>query len=222
MAMAGDEPSGEGRGRELTLSPLQKHLQQQELPWSALLSQLQSRLTHLQGHLNHHLQARFQRRVGGWQVGGWRRQEKNQSRSIALRGGRFAAIIPGDSVAETVISSGIFNFLSIYNTLLVARLILTWFPNPPEVIASPLSTICDPYLNIFRGIIPPLGQLDLSPILAFLALNVFTNAAAALPAEIPANMAIAQSPQDRHLTWRQRAQSKKGKKPVRAEEDSNK
>lgn len=48
------------------------------------------------------------------------------------------------------------------------------------------STICDPYLNIFRGLIPPLGgTLDLSPILAFLVLNAFTSTAAALPAELP-------------------------------------
>ncbi|KAF2304270.1 hypothetical protein GH714_029069 [Hevea brasiliensis] len=48
------------------------------------------------------------------------------------------------------------------------------------------STLCDPYLNIFRGIIPPLGgTLDLSPILAFLVLNAFSSTAAALPAELP-------------------------------------
>lgn len=47
------------------------------------------------------------------------------------------------------------------------------------------STLCDPYLNIFRGIIPPLGGLDLSPILAFLVLNAFTSTASALPAELP-------------------------------------
>ncbi len=34
-----------------------------------------------------------------------------------------------------------------------------------------LSSITDPYLNAFRGIIPPIGGLDLSAILAFLALN---------------------------------------------------
>lgn len=47
------------------------------------------------------------------------------------------------------------------------------------------STVCDPYLNVFRGIIPPLGgTLDLSPILAFVTLNFFTSAAAALPCEL--------------------------------------
>lgn len=61
------------------------------------------------------------------------------------------------------------------------------------------STICDPYLNIFRGLIPPLGgTLDLSPILAFLVLNAFTSTAAALPAELPvqeqAQNSVASSP----------------------------
>lgn len=74
---------------------------------------------------------------------------------------------------------------NLYNTVLFGRIILTWFPNPPQVIAGPLSTLADPYLNLFRGIIPPLGgTLDLSPILAFFVLNIFTNSAAALPCEV--------------------------------------
>ncbi|KAE8718857.1 copper-transporting ATPase PAA2 [Hibiscus syriacus] len=98
----------------------------------------------------------------------------------------FAAVLPGDSVAGVVVANGILNFLNIYNTLLIVRLVLTWFPNSPPAIVSPLSAICDPYLNIFRGIIPPLGgTLDLSPILAFIVLNAFTSTAAALPAELP-------------------------------------
>lgn len=98
----------------------------------------------------------------------------------------FAAILPGDSVAGIVVTNGILNFLNIYNTLLILRLVLTWFPNTPPAIVSPLSTLCDPYLNIFRGLIPPLGgTLDLSPILAFLVLNAFTSTAAALPCELP-------------------------------------
>ncbi|KQK23341.1 ylmG homolog protein 2, chloroplastic isoform X2 [Brachypodium distachyon] len=99
--------------------------------------------------------------------------------------GCFAAVL-GGSVAGMVVSNGVNSFLSLYNTVLVIRLVLTWFPNTPPAIVSPLSTICDPYLNIFRGIIPPLGgTLDLSPILAFLVLNALTGTAAALPAELP-------------------------------------
>ncbi|TMX01747.1 hypothetical protein EJD97_023741 [Solanum chilense] len=106
----------------------------------------------------------------------------------------FAAVLPGDSVAGIVVANGIINFLNIYNSLLVVRLVLTWFPNAPPAIVSPLSTLCDPYLNIFRGIIPPLGgTLDLSPILAFLVLNAFTSTASALPAELPSTTVRASS-----------------------------
>ncbi|KAG9156918.1 hypothetical protein Leryth_015519 [Lithospermum erythrorhizon] len=109
----------------------------------------------------------------------------------------FAAILPGDSVAGIVAANGILNFLNIYNSLLVVRLVLTWFlsvllqpllvpKTEPMRKLSTIITLCDPYLNIFRGIIPPLGgTLDLSPILAFLVLNAFTSAATALPAELP-------------------------------------
>eukprot|EP00898_Chlorokybus_atmophyticus_P002469 jgi/Chlat1/3222/Chrsp22S03503 len=126
----------------------------------------------------------------------------------------FAAIIPGgpDNIATAVVASGTLNFLNIYSSLLVARLILTWFPNPPEFIVSPLSTLCDPYLRLFRGIVPPLGNLDLSPIAAFFVLNVFTNAAAALPAEMPSedaassqvksDVAVSPSFARRHFTAR--------------------
>ncbi|GAV71098.1 YGGT domain-containing protein [Cephalotus follicularis] len=119
----------------------------------------------------------------------------NNKNVNALWNHNFAAILPGDSVAVIVATNGISNFLNLYNTLLIVRLVLTWFPNTPPAIVSPLSTLCDPYLNIFRGIIPPLGgTLDLSPILAFLVLNAFTSTAAALPAELPPTGASHRSP----------------------------
>mmetsp|Transcript_2607 Transcript_2607/g.4368 ORF Transcript_2607/g.4368 Transcript_2607/m.4368 type:complete len:257 (-) Transcript_2607:177-947(-) len=108
--------------------------------------------------------------------------------------GCFAAVIPGDSAAEAVVTMGLYNFLNIYNTLIIVRLVLTWFPNPPQFIVEPLSTLCDPYLNLFRGIIPPIGgTLDLSPILAFVLLNVLTGSAAALPCEMPKEGAAVRS-----------------------------
>lgn len=65
-------------------------------------------------------------------------------------------------------------FLQIYNVLLVVRILLSWFPNidfynPPF---SVLSQLTDPYLNLFRSILPPIGGLDFSPFLAFILLNV--------------------------------------------------
>lgn len=39
----------------------------------------------------------------------------------------FAAIIPGDGVAEQVITTGISQFLNLYNAALIGRLVLTWY-----------------------------------------------------------------------------------------------
>lgn len=64
--------------------------------------------------------------------------------------------------------------LSIYLLVLLARVLLSWFPNLDwsNPVLSSVSAITDPYLNAFRGIIPPLGGLDLSALLAFIALQV--------------------------------------------------
>ena len=53
-------------------------------------------------------------------------------------------------------------------------MLLTWFPNVDmgNPVLSTVSSITDPYLNAFRGLIPPLGGLDLSAILAFVALSL--------------------------------------------------
>jgi YggT family protein len=68
-------------------------------------------------------------------------------------------------------------FLQIYSVLLIIRILLTWFPNvnwydPPFSI---LAQLTDPYLNIFRSFIPPLGGMDFSPILAILLLNLVSS-----------------------------------------------
>ncbi|MFB2982527.1 YggT family protein [Microseira sp. BLCC-F43] len=73
-------------------------------------------------------------------------------------------------------------FLQIYSVLLIIRILLTWFPNvnwydPPFSI---LAQLTDPYLNIFRSFIPPLGGMDFSPILAILLLNLVSSLLASL------------------------------------------
>ena len=70
------------------------------------------------------------------------------------------------------------SFVSIYLGLLFIRVLLTWFPNI-EWYKQPfaaLSQITDHYLNLFRSIIPPLGGMDFSPMLAFLALSFLQRA----------------------------------------------
>jgi YggT family protein len=81
-----------------------------------------------------------------------------------------------------LLANTLVTFINIYTALLFIRILLSWFPNinwfdPPFSI---LSQITDPYLNIFRNIIPPLGGLDFSPILALLLLQVVQQVATTL------------------------------------------
>ncbi|MDJ0574643.1 MAG: YggT family protein [Xenococcaceae cyanobacterium MO_234.B1] len=74
-------------------------------------------------------------------------------------------------VALIVLS--LIKFLEIYGYILIVRILLSWFQGQEWAfnIISFLSPITDPYLNIFRSIIPPLGGIDFSAILAILALQ---------------------------------------------------
>ena len=64
--------------------------------------------------------------------------------------------------------------LEIYSLVLIVRVLLSWFPNLDwsNPLLTTVSSITDPYLNAFRGIIPPIGGIDLSAILAFIVLNL--------------------------------------------------
>ena len=67
-------------------------------------------------------------------------------------------------------------FLSIYSVIILIRILLTWFPNVDwsNPFFSAIAQLTDPYLNLFRSIIPPIGGLDLSAILAIILLQVLT------------------------------------------------
>ena len=79
----------------------------------------------------------------------------------------------GSEIIPTILNV-LLQTIGIYSTLLIIRVLLSWFPNLDwsNPILLNLSAITDPYLNFFRGIIPPIGGLDLSPILAFVLLNI--------------------------------------------------
>jgi YggT family protein len=71
------------------------------------------------------------------------------------------------------ICGGIVGFFKFYIVLLTIRVYLTWFPNINFYVQpfSSLGKMTDPYLRLFRGIIPPLIGFDLSPLLAFIFLT---------------------------------------------------
>jgi len=61
-----------------------------------------------------------------------------------------------------------------YTLLLFLRILSSWFPAwQNHNLARFVAFHTDPYLNLFRRLLPPLGgRLDLSPILAFFALRI--------------------------------------------------
>lgn len=75
------------------------------------------------------------------------------------------------------------NSLSLYNNIITARILLSWFPQAQgQPLLQPLFIVTDPFLNLFRGIIPPIGGLDLSVLPAFFLLSALGNAVPALSA----------------------------------------
>ena len=67
-------------------------------------------------------------------------------------------------------------FVTVYILLILAYIITSWIrlPYSPWLnrIQRFLYDVCDPYLRIFRRFVPPLGPLDLSPMIGVIALIV--------------------------------------------------
>jgi len=85
---------------------------------------------------------------------------RSSGSSLRQRRGRhtayrpLAAAIPGDSVAEGVVVNGLVNFFGLYQNVIIARILLSWFPAlQRQPILQPIFTVCDPFLNIFRGML---------------------------------------------------------------------
>ena len=69
----------------------------------------------------------------------------------------------------------------IYIILIFIRVLLSWVPRMPynpalRAVVDFIHQVTDPYLNVFRRILPPIGgrgmALDLSPILAIIVLLI--------------------------------------------------
>lgn len=57
--------------------------------------------------------------------------------------------------------------------MIIAYVLMSWFPNLREfTIGQIIGRLVEPYLAIFRRIIPPLGPIDFSPIVAIIALSL--------------------------------------------------
>jgi YggT family protein len=67
-------------------------------------------------------------------------------------------------------------FIGVYILVILVYIITSWIrlPYSPTLnrIQRFLYDVCDPYLRLFRRVVPPLGPLDLSPMLAVIGLLV--------------------------------------------------
>ena len=63
----------------------------------------------------------------------------------------------------------------VYSMLIFVYVMLSWFPTDRGILAdinTVLGKICDPYLNLFKKFIPPIGgMVDVTPIIALLVLQ---------------------------------------------------
>lgn len=101
-----------------------------------------------------------------------------QIRENARNMRQFAAVLPLASVtgsnAFLLVTKAVSSFIKLYLLLLFLRVLLSWFPTfkwdrNPWII---LRQVTDPYLNLFRGLVPPLlGTIDFTPLLGFIILQ---------------------------------------------------
>jgi YggT family protein len=71
------------------------------------------------------------------------------------------------------------DFIWVYIILVFAYILTSWvrLPYTPWVrrIQDFLRDVCEPYLRLFRRVIPPLGPLDLSPMVGTIVLLLLMN-----------------------------------------------
>ena len=62
---------------------------------------------------------------------------------------------------------------TIYYFCLIGYILMSWIPALQQsVVGEFLEKICEPYLGIFRKFIPPLGMIDISPIVGLFVLHL--------------------------------------------------
>jgi YggT family protein len=77
---------------------------------------------------------------------------------------------------ETLIATlsvGIYGLLRFYQMTLILRIYLSWFPSI-NLYSQPFFTLVkltNPYLRLWRGVMPPIGPIDFSALIGFLVIS---------------------------------------------------
>ena len=71
------------------------------------------------------------------------------------------------------------SLLTVYFIVLIARVILSWFPLQPGTamasIASIIYQLTEPVMAPVRRVIPTVGMIDLSPLVVFFGIQILRN-----------------------------------------------
>lgn len=75
-------------------------------------------------------------------------------------------------MAYVTVMNAITALEQIYTYMIIGYILLSWFPNAREsFIGNLLGKVTEPYLGIFRRFIPSIGPIDISPVVALIALQ---------------------------------------------------
>jgi YggT family protein len=70
----------------------------------------------------------------------------------------------------------IFGILALYSLLIFARIVISWGASPHNRLLHFLIRVTEPVLGPFRRVIPPLGMMDISPIVVLFLLDLLQRA----------------------------------------------
>mmetsp|Transcript_121573 Transcript_121573/g.190751 ORF Transcript_121573/g.190751 Transcript_121573/m.190751 type:complete len:187 (+) Transcript_121573:55-615(+) len=123
---------------------------------------------------------------------------QEQRKSVALdRRQRPLAMVAPD--AAPVVGAAV-SLVGIYQTILTIRILLSWIPQAQGVaLLQPVFVAADAYLNLFRGVVPPIGGIDISPIGAFFLLDWIRSSTVSLAATMDQMKSLPQVAQGKRL-----------------------
>ena len=119
-------------------------------------------------------------RSGGTRSG--RRDEGVRARGAGVDGADASMI--GAAIGRNDVADYVEALFFVYLVLIFIRVLMSWIPRMPynrylRAAVGFVEEVTDPYLNVFRRFVPPLGgggfALDLSPILAIILLLIAQN-----------------------------------------------
>ena len=79
-----------------------------------------------------------------------------------------------DAISEVELFINV--FISVYALVVFVYVLTSWIPRMPyslNPVVRFLNDVCEPYLRLWRRILPSMGPLDLSPMVGIFALVVF-------------------------------------------------